>query len=239
MFKKPVFKTAAQPFGRTVAVVSIASSLALCLVAGNAAAQSTPQAIPQPTPQANPPSTPAKKELVAKILLLQQPSIEGIATLLAQQPAAQMMQGANVALQSRIAPDKREAVAKEIQADVKKYVDEAVPLLRERAVKLAPSTLGPLLEERFSEDELKQLIGIMESPVNRKYGQMNGELQKALGDKLVAETRSLIEPKVKELDASIGKRLGFAPAPEAPTAATPASPASRVSAKPPAKAASK
>ncbi|OYU41945.1 MAG: hypothetical protein CFE44_26850, partial [Burkholderiales bacterium PBB4] len=39
-------------------------------------------------------STPAKKELVAKVLLLQQPAIEGLATQLAQQPAAQLMQGA-------------------------------------------------------------------------------------------------------------------------------------------------
>ena len=232
MFKKPVLKAAAKSFGTPFAAVSMVSTLAVCLMAGNAAAQSTPPPATQSATQ----STPAKKELVAKILLLQQPSIEGIATLLAQQPAAQMMQGANVALQSRIAPDKREAVAKEIQADIKKYVDEAVPLLRERAVKLAPSTLGPLLEEKFSEDELKQLIAIMESPVNRKYGQMNGELQKALGDKLVTETRSLIEPKVKELDASIGKRLGFPPVAAGGAASSPARP---VSAKPPAKAASK
>ena len=236
MFNKPVFKVTAKPFGTTFPAVSIATSLALCLMAGNAAAQLTPQTAPQTPPQTASPSTPAKKELVAKILLLQQPSIEGIATVLAQGPAAQMMQGANVALQSRVAPDKREAVAKEIQADIKKYVDDAVPLLRERAVKLAPSTLGPLLEEKFSEDELKQLIAIMESPVNRKYGQMNNELQKALGDKLVSETRSLIEPKVKELDASIGKRLGLAPAPGGGAVALPAGP---VQAKPPAKAASK
>ncbi len=236
MFNKPVFKSTTESFGSRFAVASIASSLALCLVAGNAAAQLTPPSATQATTQ----SSPAKKELVAKILLLQQPSIEGIATLLAQQPAAQMMQGANVALQSRIAPDKREAVAKEIQGDIKKYMDEAVPLLRERAVKLAPSALGPLLEEKFSEDELKQLIAIMESPVNRKYGQMNGELQKALGDKLVTETRGLIEPKVKELDASIGKRLGFPPAAEGAAGSSPAAPApAKPQAKPPAKAASK
>ena len=240
MFKKPVFKAVAKSSGTRFAVLSMASTLAVCLMAGNAAAQSTSPPSTQLTTPSATQSTLVKKELVAKILLLQQPSIEGIATLLAQQPAAQMMQGANVALQSRIAPDKREAVAKEIQADIKKYVDEAVPLLRERAVKLAPSTLGPLLEEKFSEDELKQLIAIMESPVNRKYGQMNGELQKALGDKLVAETRSLIEPKVKELDASIGKRLGLPLAAAGGAASSPAGPASaKPQAKPPAKAASK
>ena len=167
----------------------------------------------------------AKNELVVKILQLQRPAIEGIATLLAQQPAQQIMQGAGVALQSRIAPDKREAVAKEIQADLKKYVDDVVPLLRERAVKLAPTTIGTLLEEKFTEDELRQLIAIMESPVNKKFSQMNGELQKSLGEKLVADTRSIVEPKVKALDATIGKRLGMTPPPApgpGPSGAAPA-----------------
>ena len=164
----------------------------------------------------------AKNELVVKILQLQRPAIEGIATALAQQPAQTMMQGASVALQTRVAPDKREAVAKEIQADLKKYADEAVPLLREKAVKLAPTTIGTLLEEKFTEDELRQLIAIMESPVNKKFSQLNGELQKALGEKLVAETRAVIEPKVKALDLTIGKRLGMTPPPAAASAPAPA-----------------
>lgn len=163
-------------------------------------------------------SSPAKKELVTKILVLQQSAVEGIATMLAQQPAAQMMQSANLALQTRVPAEKRDAVAKEIQADVKKYVDEAVPLLRERAVKLAPSTVGALLEERFTEEELKQLVTIMESPVNRKYGQMNNDLQKALGEKLVAETRGVIEPKIRALEESIYTRFGADPAADAASA---------------------
>ena len=153
----------------------------------------------------------AKNELVVKILQLQRGAIEGIATVLAQQPAHQMMQGASVALQSRVAPDKREAVAKEIQADLKKYVDDVVPLLREKAVKMAPTTIGTLLEEKFTEDELRQLIAIMESPVNKKFSQMNGELQKSLGEKLVADSRAVVEPKVKALEATIAKRLGITP----------------------------
>ena len=165
----------------------------------------------------------AKNELITKILQMQRPALEGIATALAQQPAQQIMQGAGVALQTRIAPDKREALAKEIQADLKKYVDDAVPFLREKAVKLAPTTVGALLEEKFTEDELRQLIAIMESPVNKKFSQMNGEFQKALGEKLVADTRSTIDPKVKALDATIAKRLGITPLPAATAPAKPAS----------------
>lgn len=177
----------------------------------------------------------AKKDLVAKVLLLQQPAIEQAAQALAERPALQMMQQAGIALQQQVPADKREAVAKDIQAEAKKYADETVPLVRERAVKLAPSTVGALLEEKFSEDELKQLIAIIESPVNRKFLQLGGEMQNALIDKLVAETQASVEPKVKALELAIGKRLTQAiPAAASPAAATPAK-----AAKSPAKAASK
>jgi hypothetical protein len=179
-------------------------------------------------------SSAAKKELVARVLKLQQPAIEQAAQTLAERPAAQMMQQASQVMQSKVAADKRDAVAKEIDSDLKKYLDEAVPLVRERAVKIAPSTIGALLEEKFSEDELKQLIGIIESPVNRKFMQMGGEMQKALLDKLIAETESTIAPKVKALEQAVGKRLGL-PAAPAPAAKVSASKAAR----PPAKAASK
>jgi hypothetical protein len=180
--------------------------------------------------------TTAKKELVAKVLLLQQPAIEQAAQALAERPALQMLQQAGMALQSQLPADKREAVAKEIQAEAKKYADEAVPLVRERAVKLAPSTVGALLEEKFSEDELKQLIAIIESPVNRKFLQLGIEMQNVLIDKLVAETQAVIEPKVRALEQAIGKRLA-----QAAPAAAPAAPAAVAPkpAKAPAKAASK
>jgi hypothetical protein len=190
------------------------------------------QAQVQPQVQTLAPAT--KKELVTKVLQLQQPAIEQAAQALAEQPAAQMMQQAGAALQNRVAPEKREAAAKEIQAEVKKYLDQAVPLVRERAVKLAPTTIGVLLEEKFNEAELKQLIAIIESPVNRKFLQMGGEMQKALIDKLVAETQGAIEPKVKTLELAIGKQLGL----PAPNAAAPAPTASKA-AKPPVKPASK
>ncbi len=157
-------------------------------------------------------STAAKKELVNRVLLLQQPAIEQTAQALAERPAAQMMQQAGMVLQSKVAADKREAVAKQIQADVKQYVDEVVPLVRARSVSLAPSTVGALLDEKFTEDELKQLIAIIESPVNRKFLQMGGDMQKALLDKLIEQTQSTIEPKIRALELAISKHLGL-PAP--------------------------
>lgn len=165
-----------------------------------------------------------KKELVQKVLAAAQPGIETMAQQLAEEPAGRLMQRASVVLGQRPAGEKRDATAREIQADLKKYVDEAVPIVRDRAIKLSPTTIGTMLEEKFSEDELKQLVGILESPVNRRFQAMSGDMQRALGEKLIAETRAAIEPKVQALERSIANRLGVAtpPAAAAPKASGPA-----------------
>src|SRR6185369_7258150 len=160
-------------------------------------------------------SSPAKKDLVARILKVQQPGIEAMARGLVEQPAMELMGNAANALPARVAKDKQEAVGKEIQADVRKYVDDAYPYVRERAVKLAPTTIGPLLEERFTEDELKQIVSIMESPVYTKFQRMGDDMQKILVDKVVADTRTTVEPKVRTLEQTVAKRLGVPPTPAA------------------------
>lgn len=157
-------------------------------------------------------TSPAKKELVAKILKLQQPGIEATARRLVEQPAAELLANAGAALPARVPKDKQETVAKEIKADVQKYLDEATPLVLDRSVKLAPSTIGALLEEKLTEDELKQVVSIMESPAYAKYQRLGEDMQRVLVEKVLAETRSSIEPKIRALEQTVAKRLGV-PAP--------------------------
>jgi uncharacterized protein len=197
-------------------------ALAFLVAATAAHAQSTPAQ-----------STPAKKELVARILKVQQPGIEATARSLVEQPAMELMDNAANALPARVAKDKQEAVAKEIQSDVQKYVEDAFPVVRDRAVKLAPSTIGALLEEKFTEDELKQVVTIMESPVYGRFQRMGQDMQKVLIDKVVADTRGTIEPKVRTLEQTVAKRLGVTSAP--PSAGAAAKPATKPAAKPAAK----
>lgn len=167
-----------------------------------------------------------KKELVAKVLQLQQAGIEGIARAMVEQPAAVLMQRAGSIMQTRTPPDKREAIGREIQGDLKKYVDEALPIVRERALKLAPATIGALIDERFTEDELKQLVVILESPVNRKFQQLDRDLTRSLQERLFADTKALIEPKIKALEVAVAGRLGIpASAPAASGAARAPAPA--------------
>ena len=156
---------------------------------------------------ASAPSSPAKKELVAKVIKLQQPGIDGVARQLVDMPVMQMLQQAGIALQQRVAADRRQAVAADIQADARKYAEEVGPIARERVNRLAPGVIAPMLEEKFTEDELKQLVAIIESPVNRKYQALGPEMQKALTEKLLAEMKPVMEPKFKALTQTISGRL--------------------------------
>ncbi|MDE2298969.1 MAG: DUF2059 domain-containing protein, partial [Burkholderiales bacterium] len=147
------------------------------------------------------PASPAKKALVQKLLQLQQPGIEKLASNLVEQPAMQMLQAAGRALQQQVPPEKREAMGKSIEADVRKFVDDSVPIVRDKAVKLAPSTIGAMMEEKFTEDELKQLIAWLESPVNKKYSEIGPEIQNSFTQKLVAEARPIVDPRLQALEA--------------------------------------
>ncbi len=181
-------------------------------------------------------STPAKKELVAKLLALQAPGIESVARSVVERPAVQLMQGAAQVLQTQVPPDKREATGRSIETDVKKFVEDSVPVLKERAIKLAPTVIGPTLEEKFSEDELKQLIAWFESPINKKYQQLGPEMQSNFAKKIIEEAGPLLDTKLQALQQKVRGTL---------SAAVPADAASKPAAKPaaaasrPAKAASK
>ncbi len=195
--------------------VLVLIALAAVGFVGNAAAQSTT----------------GKKELVQRLLRLQQSDIEGFARSVVERPAAQMMREAGLALQQLPGTqEKREATGKAIEAEVKKYVDEAYPIVRDRAIKLAPATIGAAFEAKMSEEELKLLLAWLESPTAKKYQQVAADLRNTFTQKLLAEMPGVLDPKLQALDGRIRVILGVPPA--GSPAATPApGPAARPASK--------
>ncbi|MDR6538099.1 DUF2059 domain-containing protein [Variovorax soli] len=158
-----------------------------------------------------------KAAMVKQFLDLQRPGIEALARGLVEQSSAPIAQAGSQYLQTQVPAEKREAAAKAADAELKKYFDDAYPIVRDKAVALAPDALGPILRDNFSEDELRQLLAWINSPLSKKYQELNPKMQTALTEKLVAETRSSIEPKMRTLDANVAKALG-APTEGAPPA---------------------
>lgn len=207
----------------------LAGVLALA-AAGGAAAQVTTSTT----------TSPAKKELVQRFLKVQQNDIEGAARSLVEQPAAAMMREAGLAMQQmQMPPEKVQALGKQIEAEVKKYVDEALPVVRDKALKIAPTTIGAALEAKMSEDELKQLLAWLESPAAKKFQQIATEARNEFVQQIRTEAGPLVQPKLVALDGRIRVILGVPPAGGQPSAAPTPAPAPTSSAKPPAKPASK
>jgi len=188
-----------------------------------------------PAAAASAPVSAAKKELVAKAVALQQPFFDSIAGEILMGPVMRLGQAARNSLQS-LPPEKRDSATKSIDADIRKFLDESMPVMRDRAAKLAPATVGPLLEERMSEDELRQLTTWLSSPAAKKYQQLGGEVQQALAQKLAADAGPLLTPKLQALEQKVRVTLGV-PSPDG--GASSAAPKAPAAAKPPAKPASK
>ncbi|KAB0583538.1 DUF2059 domain-containing protein [Ideonella dechloratans] len=167
-----------------------------------------------------------KKELIAKVIQLQQPSVENVARSIAAQTAQQILEATGPAVAQQPA-DKREAVAKDVQAEVKKFYGDIESVLRDRAVKLAPTAMAPVLEEKFSEDELKQLVAWLESPTAKKFNESAPVLLETMQQKLVADTRGTVEPKIRTLEGTLRKKLGLPAAAPASPAASAAKPAKK------------
>jgi hypothetical protein len=209
-------------FQKSLLILAIATACAM--VQAQPTAGSTPAAAPAA------PSSPAKKELIARILKIQQPAIDNMVQGLVQEPLGPLLERADAALQARVPPEKREAVAKGIQDDTRKFVSDTVPLVRERATRLAPATISPILEEKFTEDELRQVVQMLESPVLAKFQAVGTDIQRALVEQVVSDTRPQVEQRFRSLEDSIARRLGVPP-PNAAGNSAPAAPAG----KPPAK----
>jgi len=171
-----------------------------------------------------------KKAEVQKILALQQPALEEMSRNVAERPAVQIAASVRQIMAQAVPEDQREAVAKQVDAEIKKYLDAAVPSVRASANKLAQSTLAPMLDERFSEEELKQLVTMLESPVLKKYQAALPEMSNAMLEKVVADARPQVQPRLQTaetnirniLDKATGGKLSGGNEPAAKPAAKPA-----------------
>ncbi len=172
-----------------------AMASALCMLAGTALAQS----------QGGDKPSEAKARLVERVLTLWHP--EELAIVMVQRPAADALQQARIALQGRVSAEKRDATLKDMASDVQKYLDEATPVARENAKRAMATTVVPMLNQHFTEDELKQLITLLESPLKKRFEQLLPQMERALGEKVAQDSRAAIDPKLQAMTHAVGLKL--------------------------------
>lgn len=185
---------------RSLSLSALATALSLSAMGVHAQAQ------PQPQPPAGEAkASEAKARLIERLLTVWHP--EDVAIVMVQRPAADALQQARIALQGRVTPEKRDATIKDMATDVQKYIDEATPVVRDSAKRSLATSVVPMLQQNFSEEELKQLIVLMESPVKKKFESLLPQMERALGEKVAKESRAVIDPKLQALTQAVGLKL--------------------------------
>lgn len=191
------------------------AALALAACAGLSQAQVSPASATAPLAA----TTAAKKELINRVMAIQTANAENMAKTLVAAPLGPMGQEVRIAIQ-QVPAEKREAAAKAIDAEVKKFGDESVPLVKERILKVAPEVIGKSLDEKFSEDELRQLVAWLESPLAKKFDTVSPEMGRALQERLLADMGPTLNTKLSTLRNNIVKHLGLTPPPQTPPPAS-------------------
>ncbi len=187
--------------------LKLSLALALSLTAlGAASAQS---AVSPATAQVGAAQT--KEQLVQHLLTLWH--VESVGLTMLRVPIEESLRQSRSLLQGRVSSEKQAEAMKDIEAYAQEFMDKTAPGVLDRSRKLIPTSVTPVLMAKFTEDELRQIIGMLESPVKAKFEALVPELQKALGQKMAADQGPQIKPKMEELQTRIGLRLRAAVTP--------------------------
>jgi len=186
---------------RTCLHLAVAAALSVACAAHAQTKAAAPANLPAPDAE--------KQKAIDRILANVHPENGVIQAL--QRPAIEAMQKSMIAMQTQHVPKERmDKAMKEIAADVQHYVEISTPVVTASAKKLTNQTVGPLLAQNFSADELRQLAAIFESPVKAKFDKLVPQLEVAVGDKVTADVGPAINKNIQALTESVGTKLRIA-----------------------------
>jgi uncharacterized protein len=176
-------------------------------------------------------NTDSKRELAVRAVATQEgPEMNRMLAQLAGSAAQGVIVNWNARL-SGLPASKRQSVAPALDAELKKFNEDTLKLVNAEAAKVRAGALLAAYMERFSEEELKQLVALMEAPVFKKYQTISPELGNVYVKAIVDGTRGAVEARSKAFDAAATKITGIPAAGDSAPAAS-APPASASSAKP-------
>ena len=166
-----------------------------------------------------------KLNWATKAVALQQgPELERMIGQLAESSSQDLVQSWGVKLRADVPKAQIEKAAENLNVELKRYNDDASKIIKNKVNKASADSLIPVYMERFSLDELKQLVAFFESPSVKKYQLAAPELGNVFVNQLIMETRADVRARAKIFDEAATKIVGSAPKAPAPAATAPAAP---------------
>ncbi|MCX7256836.1 MAG: DUF2059 domain-containing protein [Polaromonas sp.] len=158
-------------------------------------------------------TTDPKTEWAAKVVALQQgPELERLVSQLAGSSTQELIANWAPRLDANVAKTQQKKASADMNAELKKYADDASKIISKQVSKVSADTLVPAYAERFTLDELKQIASFFESPAIKKYQTTAPELGNLFIQKLVDASRADVAARAKQFDEAALKIVGSKPA---------------------------
>ncbi len=164
-----------------------------------------------------------KLEWATKVVALQQgPELERLVNQLADSAAQDVLQAWGPKLQANVSKEKMDQARESLNTELKKYFDDVSKSINSKTAKVSSDALIPVYMQKFSLEELKQLVGFFESPAVKKYQVTAPELGNVFVQQLIEATRADVAARGKQFDDAAIKIIGTAPAANQPQKGKPA-----------------
>lgn len=152
----------------------------------------------------------ARKELATRIVNLQK--VHDMDPLIAQlaSSATQTVVSTWLPKLDQVPQARQKVAADQLDAELKKFNEDNVRTIKSRNETVALEVLVPVYAERFTADELRQLITFMESPVIKKFYAANPQMGNLLAQRLVEATRKDVETRIDQFDHRAAQIIGSA-----------------------------
>jgi uncharacterized protein len=162
-------------------------------------------------------ATDPKVEWATKVVALQQgPELDRLVQQLSGGATQELIASWGPKLEASVPKAKQQKASEDLNVELKKYSEDANKLIGKQVSKVSADTLVPAYVEKFSLDELKQLVAFFESPAIKKYQSTAPELGNIFVQKLIEASRSDVMARAKQFDDAAVKIVGSSPAPAAP-----------------------
>lgn len=157
-----------------------------------------------------------KTEWAAKIVALQQgPELDRLVGQLAGSTTQDLIANWGPKLEANVPKAQQKKASEDLNAELKKYSDDAAKLIAKQVSKVSTDVLVPAYAERFTLEELKQIAAFFESPAIKKYQSTAPELGNTFIQKLIDASRADVMARVKQFDAAAQKIVGGTGTPKA------------------------
>ncbi len=188
---------------RPFAQLAVATALAATFAAHAQGAAPAAAQAPLPAPDAE------KQKLIDRILVAFHPE-NGILQVVQRQGLDAMQQSSIALTTAHVAPDRKEKTMKDIGTDVQKYIDTTMPVAIASAKKNVNPSVGPILAQNFTVDELRQIAALLESPIKQKFEKLVPQMETAVAQKVQAEIAPQVNQNVKTMTEAVGTKLRIA-----------------------------